>query len=60
MPRRLIFDNYLVAAKIGHFFHNKRSGRDGFFALKLDLSKTYDRVEWRFLEVMMQKLGFAG
>ncbi|KAM1281942.1 hypothetical protein ACFX2I_022487 [Malus domestica] len=48
-----------MAAKIGHFLHNKRSGRDGFFSLKLDLSQAYDRVEWRFLKVMIEKLGFA-
>ncbi|KAM0970966.1 hypothetical protein ACFX15_018367 [Malus domestica] len=60
MPMRLISDNSLVAVEIGHFLHNKINGRDGFFALKLDLSKAYDRVEWRFLEVMMEKLGFAG
>lgn len=59
MPGRLIYDNSLVAAEIRHFLHNKMSGRDGFFALKLDISKSYDRVEWRFLEVMMEKMRFA-
>ena len=27
-------------------------------ALKLDVSKTYDLVEWLFLQGIMQKLGF--
>lgn len=27
-------------------------------AMKLDISKAYDKLEWRFLEAMMRKLGF--
>lgn len=45
VPRRLITDNILVANEIAHFVHNIREGADGFMALKLDLSKTYDRME---------------
>ena len=56
---RLITDNVLVAFKAMHHISKKKSGKVGEMALQLDMSKTYDRIKWVFLEKIMQKMGFA-
>ena len=58
MSNRLITNNILVAFETLHHLKNRRQGKTGFMALKLDMSKAYDRVEWVFLEKIMKKLGF--
>jgi hypothetical protein len=55
VPDRLITDNILVAYEITHYMHRRKEGRDGVAAIKLDMSKAYDRVEWSFLEHIMLK-----
>jgi hypothetical protein len=58
VPGRLITDDVLLAYELTHYMQQKRTGLEGFAALKLDMSKAYDRVEWDFLRRMMCKLGF--
>jgi hypothetical protein len=58
VPGQLITDNILLAYECTHFMQNKRPGAQGFVAIKLDMSKAYDWVEWHFLEDMMRKMGF--
>ena len=55
----LITDNILIAFESLHHMKNSCSGKKGFIAMKLDMSKAYDRVEWVFLEKILLKMGFS-
>ena len=54
---RLISDNILVAFESLHSMQ-KHTRKDDFMAIKLDMSKAYDRVEWPYLATVMKKMGF--
>jgi len=57
IPQRVIDDNVLFA----HAVMNKlkhRKGKKGYVALKLDMKKVYDRVEWDFICKCLQEMGF--
>ena len=55
---KAIFDNILVAFEKLHHMKRKRTGKMGHMALKLDMSKAYDWLEWVFLQRIMEKMGF--
>ena len=55
---RLITDNILIPFESLHYMKTQCSGKEGYMALKLDMSKAYDRVEWLFLEKILVRMGF--
>lgn len=55
---RTILDNVMVATEIIHYLKCKTGGRKGEAALKIDINKAYDRVEWGYLFAIMERLGF--
>ena len=59
VPGRSIMDNILLASKVLHCLKRLTRVRIGDVALKLDINKAYDRVDWGFLQFMLRKIGFA-
>ncbi|XP_019150595.1 PREDICTED: uncharacterized protein LOC109147396 [Ipomoea nil] len=57
IPDRLITDNILIVAEVGHYLNRKQCGVVGWGALKLDMAKAYDCKEWSFLHGMLLALG---
>jgi len=57
IPHRTIHDNILIAHEVVNKFRHLK-GKKGYVALKLDMEKAYDRVEWDFLLSCLKQLGF--
>ena len=54
----LISNNILVASKTLHCMKKHNSNNSGYMALKLDMNKAYNWVEWSFMEDLMRNMGF--
>ena len=48
----------MISYEILHYLNRKSQGKQGYAALKVDMAKAYDQVEWGFLEKIMLKMGF--
>ncbi|XP_023634340.1 uncharacterized protein LOC111829476 [Capsella rubella] len=56
---RLISDNILIAQEMFHGLQTNPSCKGKYMAIKTDMSKAYDRLEWPFIAKVMEKMGFC-
>lgn len=58
VPHCNTLDNVMVGFELMHSIKRMKQGKRVAMALKLDMAKAYDHVEWSFIEAMMLQLGF--
>ncbi|WZZ51435.1 hypothetical protein YC2023_051542 [Brassica napus] len=59
VAKRLISDNILLAQEAFHGLRTNPMCKAKFVAIKTNMSKAYDWVEWSFLEALLLNMSFA-
>lgn len=54
---RYITDNILIVHELLHSLTSKKLAMD-YMALKLDITKAFDKVEWSYLDAVIERMGF--
>lgn len=55
---RAISDNILITHEVLHYLKPLKAKKHCMMAVKTDMSKAYDRIEWCFLQNVLCRLGF--
>ena len=58
VPGRAISYNVLITHEVLHYLKTSKAEKHCSMAVKTDMSKAYDRLEWEFIELVLQRLGF--
>jgi hypothetical protein len=58
IPGRWIAKNQVIVKELIHSFKTRKV-KEGFVAIKIDLQKPYDRLNWGFLKVVLLRFGFS-
>ncbi|XP_061350333.1 uncharacterized protein LOC133295506 [Gastrolobium bilobum] len=55
VPQRQIQDNIIIAQEMVHSM-NRMKGKMGFFTIKIDLEKAYDKMSWKFIYKVLSEI----
>lgn len=58
IPGRAITDNIMITHETLHFLKTSGATKHCSMAIKTDMRKAYDRLEWNFVEAVLKKFGF--
>lgn len=58
IPGRAISDNVIITHEVLHYLKTSQAQKNCSMAVKIDMSKAYDRVEWGFVSQVLTHLGF--
>jgi len=58
VPQRAISDNVLITHEALHYLKNSGALVNCYMAVKTDMSKAYDRLEWDFVKAALEEMGF--
>jgi len=58
VPGRAISDNVLITHEVLHYLKTSDAQKRCSMAVKTDMSKAYDRLEWEFIRLVLLRLGF--
>ena len=58
VPRRAISDNVLITHEVLHYLKTSEVEVRCPLAVKTDMSKAYNRLEWEFISLVLRRMGF--
>ena len=58
VPNRAITDNVLITHEVLHYLKTSGAEKTCYMAVQTDMSKAYDRLEWNFIRLVLERLGF--
>lgn len=58
IPGRIITDNVLITHEMLYYLKTSSAEKHCGMTIKTDISKAYDRLEWSFIQTVLEKMGF--